>query len=368
MFDRLEEIKIKVFMKKKNIWSLFLKVSLFCLFTTPILAKSQEKCALQVTTAWKNDLPPRLQWNENFGYCGEVSMISAGLYYGQYISQYTARAIASQNTPQYLTKSQLLLGINDQYAAAKMHLKAIAWNTSAEKKTQQFLTWIKKNVLEGYPVIIGIYTNEYLFYNKKNPKAGNSDYDHIVPVFEISSYHSLDHTDYYADDVIYFSDNGLWGDSVYPPYIFSYPFAVFQANRKQANAKNGSIYSLSNSGSNYGIAITGIIDLNGDTFPIRVDTNLNDEKPEIQNGTNIPPEPTPLTLTITLSNLEPHILYNLYRYDDLELVPDSDFNAHASQAYEKWQIQIGSGSTFVMTQQIQSDEIAVYRAVKATAP
>jgi hypothetical protein len=42
---------------------------------------------------WTNNIPPRLQWEANFGYCGEVSLISAGLYYGQYLSQYDARAI-----------------------------------------------------------------------------------------------------------------------------------------------------------------------------------------------------------------------------------------------------------------------------------
>jgi len=40
------------------------------------------------------------QWDANYGYCGEVSLISAGLYYGQYISQYDARALASPNVPQ----------------------------------------------------------------------------------------------------------------------------------------------------------------------------------------------------------------------------------------------------------------------------
>ena len=40
------------------------------------------------------DISPRLQWNENNGYCGEVSLISAGLYYGQYLSQYDARSLA----------------------------------------------------------------------------------------------------------------------------------------------------------------------------------------------------------------------------------------------------------------------------------
>ncbi len=44
---------------------------------------------------WKLDIPPRYQWNANNGYCGETSFISAGLYYGQYCSQWKARDIAS---------------------------------------------------------------------------------------------------------------------------------------------------------------------------------------------------------------------------------------------------------------------------------
>ncbi|MFZ8911013.1 MAG: hypothetical protein ACO20A_10210, partial [Candidatus Nanopelagicales bacterium] len=41
------------------------------------------------------NMAPRLQWNANGGYCGEVSFISAGMRYGQYTSQWTARSLAS---------------------------------------------------------------------------------------------------------------------------------------------------------------------------------------------------------------------------------------------------------------------------------
>ena len=43
------------------------------------------------TATWSvdNPIPPRLQWNENNGYCGEMSFISAGLYYGQYLCNTT---------------------------------------------------------------------------------------------------------------------------------------------------------------------------------------------------------------------------------------------------------------------------------------
>ena len=43
---------------------------------------------------------PRLQWNSNYGYCGETSFISAGMYFGQYTSQWTARSAASPGVAQ----------------------------------------------------------------------------------------------------------------------------------------------------------------------------------------------------------------------------------------------------------------------------
>jgi hypothetical protein len=314
----------------------------------------------------ENDIPPRYQWDENSGYCGEVSLISAGLFYGQYASQYDVRALAIGSLPQ--NQGQLLLGKNDQTAASLMHLNVIEYNTVAEQDTDDFLAWVKQNVVKGYPVAIGIYTNEYLFYGDTDPDAGDAEYDHIVPVTGIGSSHDLSDPNYYSDDTLYFSDNGLWGSATNPPYAFSYSFGAFQASREQANATNGPVYSLSNDASNYGVAITGVMDLNGDTLPVRVDTNLNYEKPEIAKGSNERPPSMPLTLTITVSDLEPNVEYNLYRYTNFSSVPNSEFNAHAKDASQNWKIQIPSGSTYVMTQQINSNEIAVYRAVKASAP
>lgn len=316
---------------------------------------------------WKNPIPPRLQWKSNYGYCGEVSLISAGLYYGQYISQYDIRAIASPHIPQSQFESQLLLGVNDEYAAAQVHLKGEAWNGRG-KTSNQFLSWVKQNVIKGYPVLIGIYANKYLFYGNSNPDAGDPDYDHIVPVIGISSKYDQNDLRYYGDDRLQFSDDGFWGNESDSPYYFEYAFDAFQANRRQANAKNGAIYSLSNRGPNYGIAITGVIDLDGDTLPVRLETNVNDETPSIIKGSDTRPQPMPITLKITISGLEPGVKYHLYRYNHVNLVPHSNFNGHASQASEKWSIQIASGNSYTMTQQINSNEMVFYRAVKDSAP
>lgn len=317
---------------------------------------------LVLTNAHYNSIPERLQWNENSGYCGEVSLIAAGLYYGQYMSQYDARAAATVGGDQ---SDQLLLGVNAVFAATQMHLNSIAWDTKTKQNTANFLAWVRKNVVKGYPVAIGIYTNEYRFYGKKNPNAGDTDYDHIVPVIGIESSYPLNDGLYHADDVIYFSDNGLWGNSYNHPFIFNYTFEAFQASRQQANAKQHAIYSLSNDGANYGLAISGVMDLKKETYPVRITTNVNAEKPEIKNNSSKRPAPCAITLTITVSNLTPNVSYTLYRYNTLASVPDSKFNEQHKKAYQSWKINIPSGSSFEMRQKIQSNEIAIYRAVKS---
>ncbi len=324
-----------------------------------------------------NNLPPRLEWDQNFGYCGETSFISAGLFYGQYCSQYTARSLASPGIPQYQQGSQLLIGINDQTAAEAMHLNTIEWDSDTETSTDDFLAWVKQNILLGYPVVFGIFNNEYLLYGVSDPESGDEDYDHIVVGYGIGSNHPLSDTGYYPDDTIYFSDNGLWAAFRNPPYLFSYPFLPFQANREEANNPAGSIYSLNDAVTNYGVALTGVTDLDGNTIPVRLTTNINYEIPEILQGqgrdfpppgANAPPQPIPLTLTIVVTIPDTSVSYNLYYYNDFSDVPNSNFNANAGAAYQVFHIPADSGSTYTMSLDIQSNEVAAFRAVRSSAP
>ncbi len=81
--------------------------------------------------------------------------------------------------------------MNDETAAANMHLTAEEWNTVTERSTENFLVWVKKNIVAGKIVIVGVFMNEYLFYGDSSPSAGDADYDHIVPVVGITSSHPL---------------------------------------------------------------------------------------------------------------------------------------------------------------------------------
>ncbi len=316
------------------------------------------------------DLPPRLQWNANYGYCGETSFVSAGLFYGQYCSQYTARSLASPGVPQSRASSQLLLGVNDLSAAAAMRLEAEAWNTSRQKSTNDFLVWMKGKVTDGYPVILGVFANEYLFYRNRNPRAGDPDYDHIVPVVRVRSSQPLipKTQQFLPRDVLSFSDNGLWSPTRTPPYIFTYVFSQFLKNRTQANAPRGPVYSLNNNAQNYGIAITGVADLDDDTIPVRLVTSVNAEIPAMKNGSNVPPAPASLKLTATVSIPDSTVPYTLYHYDNFADVPDSNFNLYAGNAVQSWYIPENSGKTFTVKLTILSNQTAVFRAVPVSAP
>lgn len=308
-------------------------------------------------------LPPRLQWNENFGYCGETSLISAGLFYGQYCSQYTARDLASPDIDQNEEGSQLLLGVNFEPTVEAMRLKSNTFNTKNQRTSQEFLNWISREVLSNHPVIIGVFTNEYKFYGDEDTQAGDAEYDHIVPVVSLTNPSN--------SGVLTFSDNGLWTGSTKnnsPTFLFNLTNRDAFKTRAQANAPSAPIYSLIKRPDNYGISITGIIDTNKDTVPVILSTDVNYETPEIRDGSSNRPASMPLELTATVKIPNQGVAYNLYMYNSFESVPTSRFNAQASNAVKSWKIPTNSGTTYTVRVNIKSDQIAAFRAVRETAP
>ncbi len=318
----------------------------------------------------RNDIPPRLQWMYNHGYCGETSLISAGLYYGQYLSQYDARRIANPGIPQNDKASQLLLSANAERAARRMHLLTHAYD-GANRSSREFLAWVGRNVARGYPVAIGVYMNEYYFYHKR--RAGDRTYDHIVPIVAV------------GNDTITFSDNGLNAPGAGPigphpgdwrplrKYLYTYRVSSFVKTREQANDPSAPPYSLPRAGrsplpADYAVAVTGVSDPEHETLPVRVATNKYYEWPPIAQDSNHRPTAEALTLTVTVSGLTPGVSYTLYRYDDFGAVPDVNFNARARQASQHWRFRIRFGNSYTVRQAIESDQTVIYRAVPSSGP
>jgi hypothetical protein len=109
--------------------------------------------------------------------------------------------------------------------------------------------------------------------------------------------------------------------------------------------------------------------LNNECFPITVATDKNYEFPQIGRLSEVRPEALALELTVTVSELDASQTYVLYRYDDEEKVPNSNFNSYANQAFSRIflnskNIDAASG-TFTMKESIMSNQKVVYRCVLA---
>jgi len=340
--------------------------------------------------SYANHPAPRNQWLHNKGYCGEVSCVMAGLKFGQYLSQYDVRDISTGSQQKHY-----LVGDNDIETAQRLKLVGEEWpgadcHDAFDTCTKQLLGWIKKMVRRGHAVTITVYMNQWLFHGNKNLSAGHFDYDHIVSVDSIES--QFDDELYHPTDVIVIEDHALWdprfvcqqlhqtpytGCDWLPPYLMRYYFKDFMGSRERANDPEGNVYTLPSTTQNYAFAHTGPADDDGVLQRVRVDTNLNYETPEIADLTDIRPPAMPLVITIRVSGLQPGEHYKLYRYNNETLVPSMNFNANASSAVQVFDVQgqnfaakPGSppNSTFLMTQDIMSDEKAIYRCVHVDAP
>ena len=151
------------------------------------------------------------------------------------------------------------------------------------------------------------------------------------------------------------------------PFRFTASFAGFQANRRQANAPRGPVYSLRDTPPNYGLAVTGVRDAGGVTLPVLVQASLDGEGLENQAELRRPPEPRPFTLTARVTIPDPSQAYVLYRYDYFASVPVRGFNAAADQAVQRWMIPPFSGSSMEVSVPAWTDDTVVFRAVPLTA-
>jgi hypothetical protein len=319
----------------------------------------------------KNPIIPFHQWNENNGYCGEVSFIEANLNQGQWISEYNVRLLCgsglSQTGPdgfcaahqgQANYNAQFLLEnpvAGDQaYDNAPQCLRNahLAFQTYDYSRAaagmdgyKQYLAWIKSQVIAGNQVTIAI-----LNFGGTDP-----EYDHEVTVTQIGTNHDQNDPSYYDDDVLFFEDHGSGGT----PYTDGYTFGSLAKSRAGANLPPAHSYSIlipgaypvfSSTGgdgahtnprpitaSNFAFSVSGIVDPNQETLPVVLSITgssiagiankpdpvdgFNFENPEVGGGnedacTNTPPASwMVMSLQASVRKLIPGVNYNLYEYD-----------------------------------------------------
>ncbi len=289
---------------------------------------------------------PFYQWENNDGYCGEVSMMQAGLNNGQWMSQFNARLICGTGLSQagldgaciarggaVNYNAQLLIEDPDtgvtgpnRYANAALCLSNSRLRGSRFEYTRQspgmagfreYMSWIKHEVIHGHQVTAAVLIN-----------GGNDpQYDHEVTVIKIGTNHSPADPAYYPDDVLYIEDHGVYtlsgdkfssnpaippgagSDSVgCTPYVYGYSFASLANTREGANRPDAQGYSIVIPGErtihtytggsgydtvrilgphNYGFSVVSPEDLSSETLPVA----LTIVGPTYTNGMENPLDP-----------------------------------------------------------------------------
>lgn len=275
------------------------------------------------------NLPPREQWANNHGYCGETSIQTDALYYGTYISQELARKIAG---------SELIVSENDDELLNALKLNFEEWNyDTVTPQYKSYLVWIKKHLEEGHPVIITVYVKG----------MDDPDYDHIVPV---NGYISSDSNKFHEKDKLIFNDN-------FEKKPFTRTFKSIWDERSMKRNNSQYEYCIPKN-VEYGVAVTGIVDKNKETVPVSLSIDSWNE-PNVSLGE----APKKINATIHINSLIPGQKYVLLKYTDYTKVPDRDF---INSSADKVNAFIATGSSITLSDSFMSNTLGIYRCVKDT--
>lgn len=282
------------------------------------------------------DIPWQHQWLNDGGYCGETAIKDAALLYGTYISQEVAREYGG---------GEVIVGceVDAPYGNAsavydKLKLTYDRWNyNSGTPQYKKFLNWTKWHLNEGHPVLFGAYLSD----------CSDEDFDHIIPAIGFTAESVYDYSD---NDTITMYDNFL------PAQSYTRTFGSFFDDRSmQGNGSDN--YMCLPKDVDYGDAITGIVDQNHETYPVKLSVDVYDE-PNVSQGAS----PVLMNAAITVSGLQSGESYMLLRYNDYESIPTHHFKRKSSQA-AKVVTFVATDTTYTMNDTIMSDTMAAYRCV-----
>ena len=102
-------------------------------------------CSLDVQWGWAPGVS---------GYCGETSIQSAGLFYGNWISSERVRYAGGN--------AEVLVDVNAHTAATALKFTIARWDSvgSATPQNTAYFAWVKSQLAAGHPVVLGLYQSE----------------------------------------------------------------------------------------------------------------------------------------------------------------------------------------------------------------
>jgi len=281
-------------------------------------------------------VPTRNQWWHHGAFCGENSVQAIALHYGVYLSQKRVRMIAPDNkNPHYYKQSEdgyELTELNMAGTLLKLGFDINVWDTenAPEPQAQAYLRWLKRQLVQGYPVVWMVRYYEGDFF------------DHIESVWSIQSKHPLSDPTVYPDDVIA-NNLGVGNKRFYRRVDSLYDTNPVPTGFDKNGGNNCTLTTQECIFNNkdWGYAIKGLHDPHHRLIRTSIDVNDNGFEPT-------PPFVIPIQATVTVHGpLTVGWTYRIFTYDEIDSIPrdgnyeQSDFvNMHqfvATASTYTWQ-------------------------------
>ena len=277
--------------------------------------------------------PGRLQWENENGYCGSLSVQQLALYFGTYSSQDYCRNVVCNG-------QEVLFRKNLSKLVENIGLTYEKFNSYQQKpQHEKLFIWMKEQILAKKPVIIGVCMG-----------LGSRYYDHIIPITGIQT---QDSTEYVSTDIITFNDNFYLGKI--QSTVGSYWDNMYRNKKTECNTKRWVV-----TGRCYGISITGIRDPLMESKPIRIMLYQTSEP-----NTRLELNPTIFELKVHEFDLQPGKTYAVLRYDSYEKIPSKGFSIENADAFRKFK---ASDTIHMITDYVMSDKFAAYRCIELNDP
>ncbi|CAF4309248.1 unnamed protein product, partial [Adineta steineri] len=222
-----------------------------------------------------------------------------GLYYGAWISQKLVRDI---NHGEYILHK---LSPDDRrdptHTLSVLHFtyEEWDWKNSPQPQFDDYCSWMKKCIIEGYPVIFVV----YLLYSHFEY------YDHIMPAIGVRF---RDENEYDSNDTLIYQN--LFHDKQIERKMNDKDLAATRKTCRKHCGQGGCIPL----NVDYGIAVTGIVDEDRVTLPVRLSVSAWNE-PNLHPAYN--ENPIEMDGNVTVRDLIVGKLYVLLRYSSYEYVP-----------------------------------------------
>ena len=269
------------------------------------------------------DLPARYMWGWGpglSGFCGSVTIQTAGLYYGNWLTENAIRGTSGG----YNGRHQLYIAFPKDLdipstsmlsacVALKLNCSMWDYDTAANPQHTAFLRWAVAGIQLGYPVGLGLYWGV----------EDDPDFDHIVPMVGFDSHPGGEPA------AVYFND-------LHTNATLRVEVNTFVRSRKQchdAHRFGPSSFCLPKK-VDYGMRVLGNADPTGELLPVRLHVNRVDE-PDYSREDKHHQKPVWMRAQVAVHGLESGRRYVLLRYEEMEAVPVKEFlKAPAVQRHE----------------------------------